>query len=188
MARCPRRASCPTVAQGRARWPAALATILVIASALSAQVRAAPVAKWARLEGLSAELRRDVTHFMRSRCVPDSREVAMPVYPDADLIAIDWGRVKPACVAREGWSDLGGITLVSMDDEEQVAAWYAAQLADYRLYRAAQGRLFIRAQVPEFLWDRDYHKHPNIAIMAAPAEWAAAGYRTLIELNRPAPQ
>ncbi|MEX2479894.1 MAG: hypothetical protein WD928_03435 [Gammaproteobacteria bacterium] len=129
-----------------------------------------------------------MTHFMRSRCVPDSREVAMPVYPDADLIAIDWGRVKPACVAREGWSDLGGITLVSMDDEEQVAAWYAAQLADYRLYRAAQGRLFIRAQVPEFLWDRDYHKHPNIAIMAAPAEWAAAGYRTLIELNRPAPQ
>lgn len=170
------------------RWPVALVALIVTASALSAQARAEPVAKWAPLEGLSAELRRQLTHFVRSRCVPDRGEVAMPVYPDASLIAIDWGRVKPACVEREGWSDLGGITLVSMADEEQVAAWYAAELVDYRQYQAVQGRLFIRAPVPEFLWDRDYHKHPNIAIMTAPPEWSAAGYRTLIELNRPAPQ
>lgn len=176
------------MARRRASWPIAFAALVVIAFALPSQALAEPVAEWAPLEDLSAELRRQVTHFVRSRCVPDRDEVAMPVYPDADLIAIDWGRVKPACVEREGWSDLGGITLVSKDDEERVAAWYAAQLADYRQFQAAPGRLFIRAPVPEFLWDRDYYKHPNIAIMAAPPEWSAAGYQTLIELNRPAPQ
>ena len=90
-------------------------------------------------------------------------------------------------MARDGWRDLGGVTLLTTADAATVGAWYGEQLADHTRHLAAQGQLFIRAPVAAFVWDRDYHKYPNVAVLPAPPDWAAAGYRTVIELNRPAP-
>ena len=63
----------------------------------------------------------------------------------------------------------------------------ADRLDQHAQYTDARGRLFIRARIDAFLWERDYHKYPNVAVRPPPPPWAAAGYRTVIELNRPAP-
>jgi hypothetical protein len=178
-----RRGAATRCARSRALalWLAGAGTLL--ATACGAQ----PVAPWAPAADLPEAVHARFVHHVRSRCVPDRREVAYPVFPGALLISVDWGRVKPTCVPRDGWSDLGGLALVSVAAEADVANWYAERLVDHVQYDAAPGRLFMRAQIPEFLWDRDYHKHPNVAIVPAPGAWLAAGYRTMIELNRPAP-
>jgi len=178
-----RRGAVARLAQGHT-----LVLLLVGAGTVLAPVCGAqPVAPWAPAAALPEAMHQRFVHHMRSRCVPDGGEVAYPVFPGALLISVDWGRVKPQCIARDGWSDLGGLALVSVADESEIANWYAEHLDDHVQYNADQGRLFVRAQVPEFMWDRDYHKYPNVAIVPAPAAWSAAGYRTLIELNRPAP-
>lgn len=156
-------------------------------SLLALVCAAQPVAQWAPAAELPEAVHNRFVHHVRSRCVPDQSEVAYPVFPGALLIGVDWGRVKPDCESRDGWSDLGGLALVSTAAEGEVANWYAERLVDHVQYDAAQGHLFIGAQIAEFLWDRDYHKYANVAIVPAPAVWSAAGYRTLIELNRPAP-
>ena len=165
----------------------ALLWLVGAGSILAPLCGAQPVAQWAPAAELPEAMHKRFVHHVRSRCVPDGREVAYPIFPGALLISVDWGRVKPDCESRDGWSDLGGLALVSTAAEDEVANWYAERLVDSTQYNAAQGRLFMRAQIPEFLWDRDYHKHSNVAIVPAPAAWSAAGYRTLIELNRPVP-
>ncbi len=163
---------------------------LVACCALAAGfgVAAAPVAPWAPLAGLSEPAALRLGHLRRARCLPDAAEVALPVYPRAVVIDLGWARTTPTCAPRDGWSSLGAVTLASGDDPLAVAAWYADRLDGYAQYRAAQGLLFIAAEIPDFLWERDYHKYPNVSITRASGEWDAAGYRTVIELNRPAPQ
>lgn len=165
------------------RW----AFVALLAATSSAVVAARPLAPWAPLDGLDAETAKAFADHRRSRCMPEAAEVAFPVYPGAVLIALDWGRVAPACHVRDGWSDLGGVVLVTRDDPSAVAAWYADRLPDHVQYPDARGLLFIRASIEAFLWERDYHKYPNVAVRSPAPAWAAAGYRTVIELNRPAP-
>lgn len=150
-------------------------------------VAAEPVAPWAPPAGLSELMQLRLEHLVRSRCVPDAGDIAWPVYPGAVLSGVAWGRMAPACEARDGWSDLGGVTLLSRAPREEIAAWYAARLDDYTRYEGSRGVLFMNLASDDFLWDRDYYKYPNIALTAPPAAWAAAGYRTQIEFNRPAP-
>lgn len=152
---------------------------------LAAQAR--PLAEWAPLDGLDDVTAKQHADHRRSRCLPASEEVVYPVYPGARIVELDWGRVAPGCLTRDGWSDLGGVVLVTRDDASRVAAWYADRLDEHAQYTDARGRLFIRARIDAFLWERDYHKYPNVAVRPPPPPWAAAGYRTVIELNRPAP-
>ncbi|MGR8921812.1 MAG: hypothetical protein ACU85V_19540 [Gammaproteobacteria bacterium] len=168
----------------RAPLGAVLAWLMLTAGTAAG---AAPVGDWAPLAGLSDEARRELAHVRRSRCLPDSREVTFPVYPDAVVVRVDWGRVKPECRRRDGWRELGGVALVSGDDHAAVAAWYAENLVGYYQYPTASGLMFVDAVIPDFLWDRDYYKYPNVSVNQADGQWRIAGYRTLIELNRPAP-
>ena len=110
------------------------------------------------------------------------------VVPVAAAVVIDlaWGRTAPGCRARKGWQQLGAIGLASADPLATVLAWYVERLGDYRRYESAGRTIFIRATIDDFLWERDYHKYPNIVVAQASAPWADAGYRTTIELNRPA--
>ncbi|MCP5200498.1 MAG: hypothetical protein H6977_10835 [Gammaproteobacteria bacterium] len=165
------------------RRGAALLAGVLVATACPAR----PVAPWASPEGLPELMQLRLEHLVRSRCVPQAKEVAWPVYPGAVLAGVAWGRVKPACVARDGWADLGGVTLLSRASPAEVAAWYAAQLDGYERYEGRRGVLFMDTAIDDFLWDRDYYKYPNIALTVPPPDWAAAGYRTRIEFNRPAP-
>ena len=155
--------------------------------ALIGTAQAAAVGQWAPLTGLSPAAKIRLQHLRESRCLPEAAELALPIYPHAVVIGIDWGRVKPPCNQRDGWRDLGGLTLASADNEAEVAAWYADHLDNFAQYVSARDLLFIQAHIADFLWERDYYKYPNIAIMRARGEWDAAGYRTIIELNRPAP-
>ncbi len=157
-------------------------------AALAATCPAAPLAEWAPLTGLSPQTQVRVLHLSRSRCLPDLEEIGFPVYPRAYVVAVDWGRVQPDCVLRDGWAELGSVTLVSADDEADVVAWYADRLLDTAQYPSAHGLLFIAAAIENFLWDRDYYKYPNVMVSRVSGEWDAAGYRTRIELNRPAPK
>ncbi|MER3394410.1 MAG: hypothetical protein RIA38_05545, partial [Microcella pacifica] len=157
----------------------------VFGGALAATAR--PFAEWAPLDGLDAESAKAHADQRRSRCLPRADEVAFPAYPGAVIIELDWGRVAPACRERDGWADLGGVVLATRDRPAQVAAWYADRLEAHAQYPDPRGLLFIRAHIASFRWERDYHKYPNVAVREPPAAWAAAGYRTVIELNRPAP-
>lgn len=167
----------------------ALACAVVLAGGFAGAPAASarPLAEWAPLDGLDAESAKAHADRRRSRCLPRAAEVALPVYPGAVVIGLDWGRVAPACHERDGWADLGGVVLATRDRPAQVAAWYADQLEGHAQYPDERGLLFIRAHIASFLWERDYHKYPNVAVRQPPAAWAAAGYRTVIELNRPAP-
>ena len=148
-------------------------------------LQAAPQLQWAPLAGLSKPMKIKLQHLRRSRCLPASDEVTMPVYPAAVAIGLNWGRVKPLCVRRDGWQDLGSLVLATVDDETQVAAWYASNLDTFAQYRSERDLLFIKASIEDFLWKRDYYKYPNISIRRASGEWDSAGYTTIIELNRP---
>lgn len=120
--------------------------------------------------------------------MPKHDEVVMPVFPGSVVLELDWGRVKPLCLARDGWNDLGAVVLLSKAPVADVEAWYAQQLPEYQIYRDVEGDLLIQADIADFLWDRDYYKYPNIALMQASEQWQASGYATRIELNRPGPQ
>lgn len=162
--------------------------VLLLAFALgSGHAAAGPFAEWAPLTGLDAGSAKAFADLRRSRCLPAADEIAYPVYPGAVVIGVDWGRVAPACLTRDGWADLGGVVLATRDGPAEVAAWYADRLDEHVQYPDARGRLFIRARIEDFLWERDYYKYPNVAVRPPPPAWAAAGYRTVIELNRPAP-
>ena len=143
------------------------------------------VGEWAPTVGLAQSARTRLLHTRRSRCLPRADEVTVPLYPQAGIIALEWGRVKPLCKLRQGWPDLGVIRMVSGDDQSTVNAWYADHLPGYAQYQAPQGLLFIAEAIESFLWSRDYHKYPNVAIMPADSVWQAAGYKTLIEIKRP---
>jgi len=167
-----------------------VASALLLAALLflsAVAVPARPLAEWAPLDGLDDVAAKRHADHRRSRCLPASDEVVYPVYPGALVLELDWGRVAPGCHTRDGWSDLGGVVLITRDEASRVAAWYADRLDEHAQYSDARGRLFIRARIDAFLWERDYHKYPNVAVRSPPAPWAAAGYRTVIELNRPAP-
>jgi len=164
---------------------ARLLAVLLSLPVLAAQAR--PLAEWAPLDGLDDVTAKRHADHRRSRCLPAREEVVYPVYPGAQVVELDWGRVAPGCITRDGWSDLGGVVLVTRDDPDRVAAWYADRLEEHSQYSDARGRLFIRAHIDAFLWERDYYKYPNVAVRTPPPPWAAAGYRTVIELNRPAP-
>ncbi|MGE0485119.1 MAG: hypothetical protein AB7Q81_13330 [Gammaproteobacteria bacterium] len=164
------------------RWLAGCAGVIVTLA-----TAAAPVAPWAPSAGLPDLMQLRLEHLVRSRCVPDTADVAWPVFPGAVLAGVAWGRVAPACRARDGWTDLGGVTLLSRASREEIAAWYAARLDGYSQYQGRRGVLFMDTSIDDFLWDRDYYKYPNVTLTVPPADWTAAGYRTQIEFNRPAP-
>ena len=174
-------------AQSHLRWFLMVTASFGLTASTGIAIAAETVGEWAPVVGLAPEVRTRQIHVRRSRCLPRAAEVAVPVYPLAGIIALDWGRVKPDCRDRSGWSDLGAIRLVSGDDAPTVAAWYAERLSGYAQYRAAPGLLFIARNIENFLWSRDYYKYSNVAIKPADSAWQQAGYKTIIELNRPAP-
>lgn len=180
--RSTRRCGATPVAERRGDRAACLglAACLAIAPAT-----AAPLAAWAPVDGLDEHTARLHADRIRARCVPARERIALPVYPDAVLMDIAWGRVQPQCIPRDGWTELGGVRLLSRDAPGQVGAWYANELDTHTRYTADQGDLFIATPIADFLWTRDYYKYPNVAIRPAPPAWAAAGYRSLIEFNRP---
>lgn len=163
----------------------------ILAGALFLVAATAPAAAegglaWAPLAGLDQPSRLRHEHLRRARCLPRGDDVTVPAYPDAVVIDLAWGRTAPACRARKGWQQLGAVALASADPPATVLAWYGERLGDYRRYEAAGRTIFIRAAIDDFLWERDYHKYPNIVVAQAPPPWLDAGYRTTIELNRPA--
>lgn len=161
------------------------AIALAILTLLAPAALAERFATWPPLDGLDKATRTHVRHLKKSRCLPERDEVTLPAYPGAVVIALDWGRVRPLCAARDGWLDLGAIDLLSKDPPATVSAWYQANLPDFRRYPGLAGDVLINAEIDNFLWDRDYYKYSNVSILPAPAAWQAAGYRSRIELNRP---
>ena len=148
---------------------------------------AEPIAPWMPSTGLSELEQKRLEHKKRARCIPETQQVRWPVYPGAVLLDIDWGRMAPECTPRDGWHDLGGLRLLSRDEAGAVRRYYAEQLPAYSRFDDGPETLFIAQPIEDFLWERDYHKHANVAIRPAPPRWAAAGYRVMIEFNRPAP-
>ena len=90
------------------------ALLLVLAGVSVAAAAAEPVARWAPSDGLDSAARVRHEHLRRSRCLPTGAEVSVPVYPEAQVVDIDWGRMRPACRARSGWHSLGALILAKM--------------------------------------------------------------------------
>ena len=55
----------------------------------------------------------------------------------------------------------------------------------YAWHKAPTGVIFIREEIKDYLWDRDYYKHANISISPSEDGFLASGYVTEIEINRP---
>ena len=144
-----------------------------------------PSFRWAPLEGLEEAEKLRIEHLARSRCLPKASDVSVPVYPSTVLVDIMWGRVQPSCELREGWSSLGGLRLVSKESFEDVVTWYRQHLVGYVPHQAPKGTIFLKGEIQNYLWDRDYYKHRNISILPVEGGFQVAGYVTMIEINRP---
>lgn len=142
--------------------------------------------RWAPLAGLPQLTRTALVHQQMARCLPQPADVKAPVYPHAVVIDLGWPRTQPECQLRDGWQQLGQVVLISADSRDEVLRWYTEALAGYSSYGDEHGTLFINTQIDDFLWERDYHKHPNVALRPVDDAWREAGYQVRIELNRPA--
>ncbi len=148
-------------------------------------VSASSEIEWVPLDGLSEPLKLEMSHMRIARCIPDKSDIELPIYPDATVISVTWGKVAPQCLRRDGWEDLGAIVFASRTDKNSVAEWYASELPEYFRYSGAVGTILIKNEVDNFLWERDYAKYSNITITLPSDEFWDAGYRSFIELNRP---
>ena len=142
--------------------------------------------RWVPLVDLAEEEKLRITHLSRSRCLPNASDVSVPIHPSAVVVDIMWGRVRPTCELRQGWDSLGGVRLVSKKSFQDVLAWYRQHLVGYSWHKAPTGVIFIREEIKDYLWDRDYYKHANISIHPSEDGFLASGYVTEIEINRPA--
>ena len=141
--------------------------------------------RWVPLAGLVEEEKLRVSHLSRARCLPQPSDVSVPIYPSAVVVDVMWGRVQPDCELRHGWESLGGVRLVSKESFEDVVAWYRQRLVDYGRHQAPRGTIFIQEVIRNYLWDRDYYKYANISVLPLEDKFSAAGYATMIEINRP---
>ena len=146
---------------------------------------AASAIEWASVNGLSEELRLKMSHMRIARCLPEKSDIDLPIYPDATVISVTWGKVAPECLERDGWEDLGTIVFVSRADKNVIVDWYARELPGYLRYSGAGGTILIKKQIDNFLWERDYAKYPNITVTLPSDGFWDAGYKSVIELNRP---
>jgi hypothetical protein len=163
-------------------------TLLLISAVLLCRFGAASANSdidWVPLDGLSEALKLEMKHMRIARCLPESSDVDLPIYPDATVISVTWGKVAPQCLQRDGWDDLGAIVFASRADKNIVVEWYARELPKYLKYREAVGTILIKNEIDDFLWERDYAKYSNITITLPSDEFWDAGYRSFIELNRP---
>ena len=146
---------------------------------------AASAIEWVPLNGLSEALKLKMSHMRIARCIPEKSDIDLPIYPDATVISVSWGKVAPECLNRDGWDDLGAIVFASRADKTIVVEWYARELPEYLEYEGTAGTMLIKSEIDNFLWERDYAKYPNITVTLPSDEFLDAGYRTFIELNRP---
>lgn len=146
---------------------------------------ASSVIEWVPLNGLSEALKLKMSHMRIARCIPEKSDIDLPIYPDATVISVTWGKVAPECLDRDGWEDLGAIVFASRADKNIVVEWYSRELPEYLEYEGIAGTTLIKSEIDNFLWERDYAKYPNITITLPSDEFLDNGYRTFIEFNRP---
>jgi hypothetical protein len=162
-----------------------LLLILAVLSFQAGMASAASVIEWVPLNGLSDALKLKMSHMRIARCMPEKSDIDLPIYPDATVVSVAWGKVAPECFDRDGWEDLGAIVFASRADKNVVVEWYTRELPEHLKYEGTAGTILIKREIDNFLWERDYAKYPNVTVTLPSDEFLNAGYRTFIELNRP---
>ena len=107
----------------------------------------------------------------------------MPVYANSELFAATLGPEQPDCLPKKEWTIYGGGVLASYDSPITINKWYRENLTEFSEFKIEQGNIFVKGVLSEFVWNRDYPKHPSVLVTPSKGGIKEGGYKTIIELN-----
>ncbi len=167
-----------------------LLSILVLALAGCATPDA-PVGPWSRLPPANGDTYME--SIRAEQCIPRISDIGLPIFPDAELVWIEWSRRVPHCDAADPQSPRQlEFIMMSTAPQEEVEQWYGLRLPAFRKYPAqmpgsnGRGVIFVKGAPADFSYARDipHLSAPHVAVESTLMPYRQIGYRTVITFHR----
>ncbi len=145
---------------------------------------AEPIAEWISDEGFSLKIKSGLEQYRTRICLPDSNDFQFPIYPNAEVFGVIFGREKPNCKPRSEWEyTSASASLLSKDDYEIVIKWYESQAIGYHSFSWNDRIAFVADTISKSEYDENHQYISSIVISRAGHSFLNAGYKTSISLN-----
>lgn len=149
---------------------------------------AEPIAPWASSPTLPEKYVKVAQQMQQQYCVPEKRDLNIPIYPGVELLSIALAARRPACPVPSFGHSPAAILLASADGYEDVSDWYRQSLTDYAVFERDASVIFVNGRPETFDWNWDLLTHPYVLVKRAGSHWQQGGYHSTIEMAWPSNQ
>ena len=145
-----------------------------------------PVAQWASSPTFLAKHRALSNETRNKYCLPEPSDIAPPLYPNVEVLAIGMTPENPGCKAPQKWTPESVILFVSTDSFSKVANWYKKKMKGLAMFARPEAVVFLPSSTKSFDWNKDWgYTKPYVLIKPAARPWQDGGYRTTISIRQP---